>query len=103
MINELNDKITEQFGLDFDQLLDTNNMIEDSYKKHRRDSTFWKQTIIGINVNNFPHINKELYGFWETNEYVWSDEYGFDKRDITILNRVEPKERIIVQKYWEKV
>jgi hypothetical protein len=54
-------------------------------------------------VNNYPHINKELYGFWETNEYVWSDEYGFDKRDITILNRVEPKERIIVQKYWEKV
>jgi hypothetical protein len=48
MINELNDKITEEFGLDFDQLLDSENMIEDSYKRHRRDSTFWKQTIIRI-------------------------------------------------------
>lgn len=103
MINELNDKISEQFGLDFDQLLDSENMIEDSYKRHRRDSTFWKQTIIGINVNNYPHINKELHGFWETNVYVCCERDGFDKRDIIHLNRVEPKERTVIQKYWELV
>lgn len=58
MINELNDKISEQYGLDFNQLLDSENMIEDSYRSHRRDAVYVKQTIIGINVNNYPHINK---------------------------------------------
>jgi hypothetical protein len=103
MIKELNDKISEQYGLDFDQLLDSYNIIEDSYRSHRRDAVYVKQTIFGINECNYPHINKELHGFWESNEYVCCERDGFDKRDIIHLNRVEPKERTIIQKYWEKV
>jgi len=101
MINELNDKITEQFGLDFDELLE--DFLEDSYDNHRRGSSFYKQSIVEISEKNYPHIDNELYGFWETNEYIFDTEYGYDKRDIHTLNRVVQKEKTIVKTYWERI
>ena len=101
MINKLNEKIAEEYGLDFDELLD--DFIEDSYSKYRKNSTFYKQSIVEINEKYYPNIDKQLYGFWETNEYICSDDYGFDKTEINTLTRVTQKEKTITVKYWEKV
>ncbi len=101
MINEINEKIAEQFGLDFDDVLD--DFYDDSSVNHRRGSSFYKTSIIEINEEYYPDVDKELYGFWETNEYIWDDDYGFDKEDIDTLTRVALKERTIVTQYWERV
>jgi hypothetical protein len=101
MINEINRKNAKELGLDFNELIE--DFIEDSYDEHRRGSTFFKQSIIEINEEHYPNVNKELYGFWETNEYVYSDDYGFDKQDIDTLHRVVLKEKVVTTKYWEKV
>jgi hypothetical protein len=101
MINKLDEKIAKQFGLDFDELLD--DFYDVSYSSRSRYSSFHKQSIVEISEKHYPHIDKQLYGFWETNEYVWSADYGFDKRDIDTLHRVILKEITIIQKYWEKV
>jgi hypothetical protein len=101
MVNKLNEKIAKEYGLDFDKALD--NFIEDSYNKYRKNSTFYKQSIVEINEKDYPEVSNELYGFWETNEYVWSDIDGFDGSEIHTLNRVVEKQRIISEKYWEKV
>lgn len=101
MINKLDQKIAEQFGLDFDELLD--DLYDDSKSRHRRGSSFYKQSIVEINEENYPNVNKELYGFWETNEYVYSDDDGFDKEEIDTLHRVVLKEKVVTTKYWVKV
>jgi hypothetical protein len=101
MINEINRKNAKELGLDFNELID--DFIDESNSSHRRGSTFFKQSIVEINEKDYPNVNKELYGFWETNEYVCSDDYGFDKQDIDTLHRVVLKEKVIVTKYWEKV
>lgn len=101
MINKLDETIAKQFGLDFDELLEY--FYTDSFDSHRRGSSFYKQSIVEINEKYYPNIDKQLYGFWETNEYVWNDDYGFDKEDIDTLTRVVSKEKTITVKYWEKV
>lgn len=101
MINKLDEKTAEQFGLNFDDLLD--DFYDDSLSVHRRGGTVYKQSIVEINEEYYPDVDKELYGFWETNEYIHNDDYGFDKREIDTLTRVVQKEKTIVQKYWEKV
>ena len=101
MINKLNEKIAEEYGLDFDELLD--DLYDDSFVNPRRGSTFYKQSIVEINEKYYPNIDKQLYGFWETNEYICSDDYGFDKTEINTLTRVTQKEKTITVKYWEKV
>lgn len=101
MINKINEEIAEQFGLNFDELLD--DFLEDSYNEHRRGSTFYVESIVEINEKNYPDIDKQLYGYWQTNQYVFSDGYGYDKRDIDTLTRVVSKEKTITVKYWEEV
>ena len=101
MINKLDQKIAEQFGLDFDELLD--DFYDDSKSRHRRGSSFYKQSILEISEEYYPNVDKELYGFWETNEYVYNDDDGFGKEDIDTLHSVVLKEKVIVKKYWEKV
>ena len=101
MINKLDEKIAIEYGLDFDELLE--DFYADSFVNHRRGSTFYKQSIIEINEKHYPDVDKELYGFWETNEYIWNDDYGFDREDIDTLTRVVSKEKTITVKYWEKV
>jgi hypothetical protein len=101
MINKLDEKIAKEYGLDFDELLD--DFYDDSRSYHRRDSSFYKQSIVEISEENYPNVDKELYGFWETNEYVYSNYYGFNKEDIDTLTRVILKEKVVTTKYWEKV
>ena len=101
MINNLDEKTAEKHGLYFDDLLD--DFYDDSNSYHRRGSTFFKQSIVEINEEHYPNVNKELYGFWETNEYVYNDNEGFDKEEIDTLTRVVLKEKVVTTKYWEKV
>ncbi len=101
MINKLDEKTAKEHGLDFDELLD--DFYDDSKSRHRRGSNFYKQSIVEINEENYPNVNQELYGFWETNEYVYSDDDGFDKEEIDTLHRVVLKEKVVTTKYWEKV
>jgi len=101
MINKLDEKIAKEYGLDFDELLD--DFYDDSRSYHRRDSSFYKQSIVEISEENYPNVDKELYGFWETNEYVCNDDFGFNKEDIDTLTRVILKEKVVTKKYWEKV
>ena len=101
MINKLDEKIAKEYGLDFDELLD--DFYDDSRIRHRRGSSFYKQSIVEISEEYYPNVDKELYGFWETNEYVCSDDYGFNKEDIDTLTRVILKEKVVTKKYWEKV
>ena len=101
MINKLDEKIAIEYGLDFDELLD--DFYDDSSVNYRRGSSFYKTSIVEINEECYPDVDKELYGFWETNEYLCSDDYGFDREDIDTLTRVVSKEKTITVKYWEKV
>ncbi len=101
MINRLDEKTAKEYGLDFNELLD--DFYDDSRSYHRRGSSFYKQSIVEISEEYYPDVDKELYGFWETNEYVCNDDYGFNKEDIDTLTRVVLKEKVITKKYWEKV
>jgi hypothetical protein len=100
MINKLDEKIAKEYGLDFDELLD--DFYDDSKSRHRRGSSFYKQSILEISEEYYPNVDKELYGFWETNEYVYNDDDGFDKEEIDTLHRVVLKEKVVTKKYWEK-
>jgi hypothetical protein len=102
--NKITRATANEIGFDW---FDFNTLLvdfqEDSYKEHRRDSSFYTRSIVEINEEWYPELPRELDGFWETNQYVWDDNHGFDKSDIIELNRVEQKERTIVEKYWERV
>lgn len=77
------------------------DFLEFSKKEHRRGSTFLANRIIEVNEEFFPN-NPELFGFWEANEFVWSEQ-DFDRRDITELRRVQKVEKTITVQSWEPV
>lgn len=100
-MKEITRETAKEYGFDFNDLLvdfDTH-----SYQEHRRGSNFWIKSIICINAEWYPKVPREFDGYWETNQYVSDDEYGYDKSEITTLCRVEQKERIIKETYWEKI
>jgi hypothetical protein len=101
MINKITRDTANEMGFYFDTLLE--DFQEVSVQEHRRGSNFYTRSIVEVNEKWFPELPRELDGFWETNQYVWDDDHGFDKSDIYELYRVEQKERTIVEKYWEKV
>jgi hypothetical protein len=101
MINKITRSTAKEMGFDFNTLLE--DFQENSVQEHRRGSNFYTRSIVEVNEKWYPELPRELDGFWETNQYVWDDNYGFDKSDINTLYRVEQKERTIVEKYWEKV
>lgn len=84
----------------FNEFID--DFYEDSYEDHRKGSTFWKRSIVHLNDEYYPNF-PELWGYWETNTYMWSDSYGYDKSEINILTRVEKATRTIEQKYWKPI
>lgn len=100
MINKITRKNAKELGVDFNELI--SDFDDTSYEKHRRGSTFFTRSIIVIREAWFPEVNRELDGYWETNTYV-SSEDDVDLNEIKELNRVEKKERVITETYWEKV
>lgn len=100
-MNSITRKTAKELGIDFNMLLE--DFSEHSYQEHRRGSSFYQQSIIEINKKWFPEVSRKYDGYWETNSYVWDDNYGCDKSDITELNRVEKVEKIVKTTEWVSV
>lgn len=84
----------------FNEFID--DFYEDSYEDHRKGSTFWKQSIVHLDGEYYPNF-PELWGYWETNTYMWSDSDGCDKSEIRILTRVERTTRTVEENYWKPI
>ena len=84
----------------FNDLID--DFYTDSYEDHRKYSTFWKRSIVHLDDEYHPNF-PELWGFWETNTYMWSDSDGYDKSEINLLTRVEKAIRTIEETYWKPI
>lgn len=94
-------KITRaDYPNDFDNFID--DFIEISYEDHRRGSSFYRSAIIKIDAEWYP-LFPELWGHWETNMYVWDDNYGTDRSEINVLSRVEKREKIVKTYEWVPV
>lgn len=84
----------------FDDFID--EFYEKSYYDHHKRSSFFKRSIVHLDDEYFPNF-PELWGFWETNTYMWADDYGYRKSEINILTRVEQATRTIEEKYWKPI
>jgi hypothetical protein len=93
----------KEIGFDFDKVAESVREFECIYDEHRRGSNFFQIYVIEINEKYFPEFDSKFYGFWQTNNFIFDTEYGYDSRDITNLERVIPKIRIIKERYWEPV
>lgn len=100
MINKITRKNAKELGVDFNELI--SDFDDTSFQEHRRGSSFYIRSIIVIRESWFPEIDRSLDGYWETNTYVYSEQ-DVDLSEITELNRVEKKERVITETYWDKV
>lgn len=96
MINQIKRKDYPDFNEFIDDCVDT------SYQEHRRGSNFYTKWIVKLDEETYPDLDKSLYGYWETNEFIWSEE-DYDRNDIDELNRVELQEKTVVVKEWIKV
>lgn len=80
------------------------NIIDDPYdtetfKQHRRGSNFFVQWIYEVDKEFFPE-HPELWGYWLTNDFIFDSDYGYEKSDITELDRVEMKEVVTTVTDW---
>jgi len=98
MINKITRK---EFKGDFGSLL--GDFLENSYQEHRRGSNFFTRSIVEINEEWYPELDRELDGFWETNQYIWDDDYGADKSEIYELDRVERVTKVVTTTEWVKI
>jgi hypothetical protein len=98
MINKITRETAKEFNFNFDRLV-LNNKVEDSYQEHRRGSNFFTRSIIVINEDD-ENLPIDLHGFWETNDYIWDDNHGYDRSEITELTRVIKREKIITTYEW---
>lgn len=95
-------KITvESIGKELFDLI-TDDYVETSYREHRRGSNFYTKCIFIIDDSLLPE-HPELWGYWESNTFVFDTEYGRDNGDIYELTRVEKKTRTVVTEYWVEV
>jgi len=82
------------------------NIIDDwedfSRQDHRKQSNFYVQAIFIINEEFLPD-RPDLWGFWESNSFIWDSEYGMDRSDIDELTRVEKKTKTVVTEEWVPV
>ncbi len=101
MINELTRQLAKELEVDFNSLLE--DFVENSYQEHRRGSNFYTKSIVEINEKYYPEVPRELDGFWETNTYVWDDNYGWNKSEVTELTRVEKVPVVRTTHEWHPV
>lgn len=94
-------KITRKnYPTHFDSFI--SDFWEHSLFESRRGATFYCKSIAEIAEQFFPEF-PELWGFWETNQYVRHEEQGYDRCDIDELTRVEKKTKIIKETYWAPI
>lgn len=99
-MDKINKITKDTFDQDWDILLE--DYKEFSQMDHRRGSTFYVKRLLEINEEFFPELDRKYDGFWESNEYIWSEE-DYDRRDIIEFNRVELVEKIVTTKEWKLV
>ena len=99
---EMITKITrETHPNDFDEFID--DYWENSEFESRKGSTFWVKRIYQIDEQFFPDF-PDLWGFWESNKFVYDESTGdYWRGDITELTKVEKVEKTIVVQSWEPV
>ncbi len=100
-MNQITRKNAIELGLDFNELI--SDFVENSYQEHRIGANFFTKSIIEINEKWYPNIDRKFDGYWETNTYIWDDNSGPEKDEITELNRVELKEKVVKTKYYELI
>jgi hypothetical protein len=94
-------KITRKnYPTHFDSFI--SDFYETSYQEHRRGSNFYTRSIVWLDEQFEPDF-PELWGFWETNTYIWDDDDGYNKFEIDELTRVEKKTKIIEETYWAPI
>jgi hypothetical protein len=102
MSNDMIKKITRgSVGEDLFKEI-TDDAYDTSYSEHRRGSNFYTRWVFEVNEKYFPE-HPEFWGFWESNDFIFDTDYGFESSEITELTRVEKKTKTIVEEYWEKV
>lgn len=84
----------------FDDFIE--DFFDTSYKEHHKRASFFKRSIVHLDDEYYPNF-PELWGYWETNTYMYSDSYGYDKSEIHVLTRVEQATRLVEEKYWKPV
>lgn len=84
---------------EFDMLLAQEYDV--SHKEHRRGSSFFTKIILVANNDNLPE-KPHLHGFWETEEFVVSDEEN-DLCLVDTLTRVEKKQFTEIVEKWVSV
>lgn len=94
------ERITKQEYPDIWPLI-TDDVYEESYRAHRKQSNFFVNWVYRVDKDNLPD-RPELWGFWETDTLIHDTEYGCDER-IETLHRVTPAETVIVKKEWRRV
>lgn len=82
-------------------------IMDDSYKEHRRGSTFYVKSIIQLDkedAEHFPSIKNfdDYIGTWETNDYITSED-DTDWDEINTLYRVEKKTIVVETTKWERI
>lgn len=83
-------------------------IIEDSYSEHRRGSNFFTKSIIEFTSEDdefYPEIPNfsELYGYWETNQYIHDDNYGTDWSEVYELTRVIKEPVVVTTFKWVEI
>lgn len=82
------------------------SIIEDNYdtsfQEHRRNSNFYTRWVFEINEKYFPD-HPELFGFWESNDFIFDTEHGVERDEIDELVRVEKKTKTVVTEEWVAV
>lgn len=101
MINKITRENAKELNIDFNYLIE--DFYCESYSEHRRGSNFHTRSIVMINEEYFPDVSRELDGFWETNTYIWDDNYGYEGSDIQEVTRVEKKEIVVTTTKWVPV
>lgn len=82
-------------------------IIKHSRWDHRKNSNFFVQSIVEFKEEHakyYPSVDLTPFiGTWETNTYIWDDNYGSEWDEINTLTRVELKEVVTTTKVWEPV
>jgi hypothetical protein len=71
---------------------------ETSFEDHRKGSSFYVQWVFDLTSQSIP---EKYRGFWETNQFIWSD-LDYDKDDIRELTKVEKVEEIKKTYAWKE-
>jgi hypothetical protein len=102
-INLITRENADSLGFDFEEIADMALEFECVYSEHRKGDSFFVEYVVEINEETFPEFDPKFHGFWKTNTFVHSSDHGYYRDDITTLQRVISKVKMIEVQNWEPV